>query len=243
MNAFTLLLVPALLATPANSPAPVEKKDSSAEFARRLLNAVKAIQDGHFKAPPQEETLRWGVRGLFDAVKRPVPAQIEERLRNLAELDRDKRRQLLRDAHIQVRAKDLEDSEKALAVCLNAIMRELEPAAEPERRSAYVPAAEVPGCVYCRGDYFGIGLLLERDSATDRLRVKTPVWKGPAYLSGLRAGDVILDIIVEHDAGGHFAPRRFSTKGMSVARASELLLGPEGTRVTLRVVPTRPPNS
>jgi len=57
--------------------------------------------------------------------------------------------------------------------------------------------------------------------------------------TGLRAIDLIAHVNLHTDADGEplLRPRIHSTKGMSPDTAYRLLLGKDGTRVTLKVIP------
>ncbi len=82
-------------------------------------------------------------------------------------------------------------------------------------------------------------------------RVITPIYNGPGNVAGIRDGDIITAIrhhtdidgnpLVGPDKNGKDAPmpRIYSTKGMAVEEANRLLLGKQGTRVTLMVIPTQ----
>ena len=74
------------------------------------------------------------------------------------------------------------------------------------------------------------------------LRVLTPVYQGPAYNAGIRAGDIITSIRLTTDFDGKPLPepKVYSTNGMSVERAYKLIVGPEGTPITLTVIPAKP---
>jgi carboxyl-terminal processing protease len=73
------------------------------------------------------------------------------------------------------------------------------------------------------GRYGGIGITVEVDADTERLRVIAPMVGTPAYNAGVLAGDTILEIDGQ------------STEGMSPDRAVEVLTGRVGTAVKLTV--------
>jgi carboxyl-terminal processing protease len=72
-----------------------------------------------------------------------------------------------------------------------------------------------------RQEFAGIGVIVEGPPQSDRLRVAMPILGSPAALAGIRSGDLIMAIDGQ------------STQGLTMERASELLRGPIGTRVTL----------
>jgi hypothetical protein len=230
------------------SPPTVSANEENAPevFARRLSHGMKAIEAHHFKSPAQASMTRWAVRGLYKAAKFPVPPEFEKRLEALAGADPKERQRLLKDARFNLRqVKELNEG-KDIGICLDAIFAVLEPSSPGEVRSSYIRPEDIPPC---RGDgrfqSVGIGLRLEIDENSGYLRVATPVWKSPAHRAGLRAGDLILSITVSHAPDGEPlpAPIAVPTKGLSLEEAIRLILGPEDTPVTLRVLPARPPTN
>jgi carboxyl-terminal processing protease len=73
------------------------------------------------------------------------------------------------------------------------------------------------------GRYGGIGIQVEMDPDSDRLKVIAPMVGTPAYQAGVLAGDLILEIDGQ------------STDGMTPDRAVEVLTGRVGTPVKLKV--------
>ena len=76
-------------------------------------------------------------------------------------------------------------------------------------------------------DYSGVGIFIEVDTRNnDQITVLEPIEDSPAYRAGLKPGDQILEI------------DGVSTKGMNGDKAAELIKGPGGTAVVLKI--TRP---
>lgn len=73
------------------------------------------------------------------------------------------------------------------------------------------------------GELTGVGMRLEQDEKTKAIGVAEPMENSPAMKGNIQAGDRILAIDGK------------STKGMSVSDAAQLIRGPEGTKVTLRL--------
>ena len=72
-----------------------------------------------------------------------------------------------------------------------------------------------------RGSYVGIGAEIE--VVDDRLRIISPLEDSPSLAAGVRAGDVVLDI------------DGTDTLGLSSQECIDLLIGVEGTPVTIQV--------
>lgn len=74
------------------------------------------------------------------------------------------------------------------------------------------------------GSFTGIGIQIEVDQRSKRLKVLAPLIGTPAYVAGVLAGDLILEVDGE------------STEGITQDKAVELLQGRPGTSVTLTVL-------
>ena len=73
------------------------------------------------------------------------------------------------------------------------------------------------------GKFGGVGMTVEVDEESKRLKVVAPMVGTPAYAAGVMAGDVILDIDGK------------TTEGLTIDKAVELLQGQPGTPVKLNV--------
>lgn len=73
------------------------------------------------------------------------------------------------------------------------------------------------------GRYGGIGITVENDPDTERLKVIAPMVGTPAYAAGVLSGDLIVEIDGQ------------STEGIGPDRAAEILTGRVGTPVNLKV--------
>lgn len=73
-----------------------------------------------------------------------------------------------------------------------------------------------------RGSFSGIGA--EIDIFENRLRIVSPLDDSPAWQAGVMAGDIVLEIDGK------------TTEGIKINEAVQLLTGPEGTKVTIKVL-------
>lgn len=85
------------------------------------------------------------------------------------------------------------------------------------------PQSLVLGAGDASGVYEGIGASVAQDPETNEIVIVTPFTGSPAQESGIRAGDVILEVNGQ------------STEGWSLERAVATIRGPRGTQVTIRV--------
>jgi len=74
------------------------------------------------------------------------------------------------------------------------------------------------------GKFGGVGMTVEADEDTKRLKVIAPMVGTPAYAAGVMAGDLILDI------------DGVSTEGLTIDKAVEQLQGQPGTPVKLNIL-------
>lgn len=73
-------------------------------------------------------------------------------------------------------------------------------------------------------EFGGVGIVVELNPETKRLTVMTPLVGTPAYKAGLRSGDQIIGINGK------------DTEGMTLEDSVELMRGPEGSSVTLKLL-------
>jgi hypothetical protein len=211
-------------------------------FAEHLLKAVQMIWDAHADAAEPQRMVRWAVEGLYAGLNEPVPHAIAVRLAVLDKADRDETLRVVRDARVRLGARKELAGDGAIALSLEGLFARMEWAADPKDRSGYIRKQDCFIHGGCGQPPVGIGVRLKQDSETGMLLVVTPIYNGPAHKAGLRGGDLITHIRLYHDEYGSRLPepRKLSTKGMTVEQAEQLLLGREGTRVTLTVIPATP---
>jgi hypothetical protein len=220
---------------------PLHAHQPEDEFARLVTKAIGYIAAEHITPANRADLARWAVSGLYQAAGRPVPPELAARLRRLGGAPEGELTRLLHDARARLGSPKPLEGHRDLEAALGGLFAGLEPALRPEERSCYIPRTKVKR-VQLGGpvpEPVGVGLQVERDKATGMLRVRTPLWNGPAYRAGLRAGDLITHINVDTDKAGKplARPRVVPTQGLFAEQADEVFLGMHGTRVKLRVIP------
>lgn len=75
-----------------------------------------------------------------------------------------------------------------------------------------------------QGEFVGVGIIMNVDPKQKNLTIKTPIAGGPAYDAGVQPGDVILKVEDK------------STENMKLEDARKVILGKEGTKVSLTLL-------
>ncbi len=224
-----------LAAAPARAADPPSPSKEAREFAATIIKATQILAEDHVKKVKQGEMVAWALDGLYRELDEPIPEELIGRRARVLKMKETDLIALLTDARQGLGNRpelaDLRDVDLALA----AIFSRLEPGTvqEPQRESR-----ERPLCVLYDWYPTGIGIHLRKDRSTGALRVVTPIKDGPAYKADLRAGDLIVRITRETEAGGEplLWPQRFATADLSLEQAEKLLHGKPGTAVKLAVV-------
>jgi carboxyl-terminal processing protease len=110
------------------------------------------------------------------------------------------------------------DRRKLMEAALRGMLRELDP------YSSYIPKEELARFNQTVNQEFGgIGIQVQPDPKTRRILVISPLPDTPAYRAGVRAGDIVTEV------------EGFDTQNMPLSRAVELIKGPPGESVSIRV--------
>jgi carboxyl-terminal processing protease len=169
--------------------------------------------------------MRWKVRTLWALVLvlmvSPVDAQDETKA--AAKPKQDEYFELMQtfvDTFEQVDrnyVKDV-DRRKLLEAALRGMIKELDP------YSSYIPPAELARFNQQVDQQFGgIGIQVQPDARTRRILVISPLPDTPAYKAGVRAGDIVTEV------------EGYDTENMPLSRAVELMKGPPGDTVSIKV--------
>ena len=169
--------------------------------------------------------MRWKVRTLWAVVLvlmvSPVDAQQESKAESKPK--QDEYFELMRtfvDTFEQVDrnyVKDV-DRRKLLEAALRGMIKELDP------YSSYIPPAELARFNQQVDQQFGgIGIQVQPDPRTRRILVISPLPDTPAYRAGVRAGDIVTEV------------EGYDTENMPLSRAVELMKGPPGETVSIKV--------
>jgi carboxyl-terminal processing protease len=110
------------------------------------------------------------------------------------------------------------DRRKLMEAALRGMLKELDP------YSSYIPPAELARFNdRVQQEFGGIGIQVQPEPRTRRILVISPLPNTPAYRAGVRAGDIVMEVEGE------------DTEDMQLSRAVELMKGPAGETVNLKV--------
>ncbi len=202
-------------------------------FAKTVITATRILGESHIKKLSQGEMVRWAIANVYRRSDKRIPHKIAGRLKRIGNLTEAERSALLVEVYKNLEQRKQPKRKRRVDLALEGIISRLEPQAR------YVAGDD--GCDCIRWAYWptGVGLRLDKDAGSGRLRVVTPLKGGPAYKAGIRAGDLILEITQKPDVEGadEQVPEPFSasTRGLTLEKAKDLLIGKPDSRVVLTV--------
>jgi C-terminal peptidase prc len=207
------------------------KRATALAFASKVIRASQVVKEGYVKEKTQGELVEWGVRGLYRRIDEPIPSDLRERLDKAKDMTEEELTTLLADVRERLGQREDLANHQDLDFTLQRMLRRLDPYTDyidPEKVSRFKQDTD--------GRFTGIGIQI-RGLPRDSLTVITPLKDSPAYKAGIKAGDVITQIIREVDAEGKplEKPEIVPTKGMSINDAVKNIQGKPGTKVKLTV--------
>jgi C-terminal peptidase prc len=208
------------------------KRNVALAFAAKVIQASQVIQKEYVKEVKQGDLVVSAIKGLYARIDEKIPVEIRDRMTNAKELKENELTVLLADAREHLGNREDLANHKDLDFALQRMMSPLDPYTtyiDPEMLSQF--KAETGG------NFPGIGIQIRIDSARDMLVVVTPIKDSPAYRAGIKAGDVITEIVREVDSNGKRLPKPeiLSTKGMPIGDAVKKIKGRAGSKVKLTV--------
>ncbi len=227
-------------------PCRADDEVAAKRFSQTMMSVIDIIAKNHFTPISHPQLTEWAIEGLYKHANQPIKAGLRRRIDGIAKAKPEELTKLLHDARVELKLGKEQDKLAAVDICLAAISQKLEPAA---RGSEMIQRIDIEDRVRCMRGAVSVGLKLEVDPRTKMLRVEMPYFKGPAYLAGMRPGDIIQEIRLDAnwhgekfmtvDKNGKQVPltKVYPTKGMSVDEANYLLQGLRGTTVRLIVIP------
>ncbi|MFL5338742.1 MAG: S41 family peptidase [Gemmataceae bacterium] len=210
----------------------LDKEDADA-FAEKVLRAAENVKQVYVKELNLGEMVGWAVKGMYRGLDEQVPAELKAKIDESRNLRRGQMSDLLAEARERLgKREDLEDNKDA-DMAIRTMLFNLDP------HTMYFDKAQVLKMdTQLLGRYPGVGIQIRRDMVRDGLLVVSPIKGSPAYRAGIKAGDLITEIIRPVDEKGKplNPPEVLSTKGMKTDEAVEKILGTAGTKVKLKIL-------
>ncbi|MCS6977066.1 MAG: S41 family peptidase [Gemmatales bacterium] len=205
-------------------------RKTAEEFAENVLRVAKITQDGYVKPVELKKLVSEAVKGLYRFTNTKLPPELAERMEKLSNSDQAGLKKFLADAREHLGNRDDLKGSKATDVALQRMLHSLDP------YSTYIDAEALHAFeIGTKQEFIGVGIQIQKDVATDMIRVSTPLRGSPAFKAGIATGDIIVRIINTHDGKGNVLekPEVVETKGLSTSDVVKKILGKEGTPVTL----------
>lgn len=202
-------------------------------FVDKVNAALRLVRARYIKPLESHEMVVNAIRGLYRRIEAPLPTDLDESLKEAKGASRERLNELLADARRRLgKREDLDDGKDADIAILMML------AALNDPYTTYIDREGVRKMEsQFRGQFSGIGIRIAPDLVRDGLLVVSPIKGSPAYNAGIQAGDLITEIrrTVDND-GRPLKPgdkRVFSTKGMKIDEALDIILGRPGTPITV----------
>jgi carboxyl-terminal processing protease len=204
------------------SGAEPDKRDPRSKFVDQVAAVIECVHEHYAVEIPHAQFLDWAVQQIYARLERIVPVKISERLDGTLRLDGKGLRELL-----GLVADDCKDElRRCTDLAFDGILRHLD-----ERCEIY--SGWSFRCILRVYNPVGIGVRLAREPATGRIQVSFPIRGSPAYLAGLRSGDVIEEI--HRPPNPYEEAQTISPRGLALTRAYQELQGRPGDTVHLKV--------
>ncbi len=207
-------------------------RKTAEEFAENVMRVAQITRNGYVKPVELKKLVTEAVKGLYRFTDTKLPPELNERLEKLSNTDDAGMKKLLADAREHLGNRDDLKGSKATDVALQRMLHSLDP------YSTYIDAEALHQFeIGTKQEFIGVGIQIQKDVATDMIRVSTPLRGSPAFKAGIATGDIIVRIINTHDGKGNplEKPEVVETKGLSTSDVVKKILGKEGTPVTLVV--------
>ena len=213
----------------------VMSADDADEFATKVLRAVTVVEDKYVKKTVPSNLTIAAIRGLYRRLEEGVPEAVEAKLKNAKEWKSSDMKEALKEARLQLGVREDIAGDKDADAAITMMLGTLK-----DPHSVYYDFDTIKKeDSRLRGNFSGVGIQIRTDIAKDAILVVSPIKNSPAYKAGIQAGDYIVGIKRDSDPEGKplkgDAPKEFTTKGMKIDQALEIILGKAGVPITLVV--------
>jgi carboxyl-terminal processing protease len=206
-------------------------RSQARDFASKVIQATQVLREGYVRDVKQGELVDNAVRGLYRRLEEEIPSDLKDRLAKAKTMSESELTNLLADSRERLGKREDLANHRDLDITLQRMTRELDPYTtyiDPDTLQRFQQETS--------GRFTGIGVQINQPSA-DVLQVVTPLKGSPAYKAGIKAGDVITQVIREVDAKGRPLPKPevINLKGLSLNEAVKKIQGEPGTKIKLVV--------
>lgn len=205
-------------------------RKAAEDFAENVMRVAQITRESYVKPVELNKLVAEAVKGLYRATNTKLPKELAERMESLSSTDTAALKKFLADAREHLGNRDDLKGTKATDIALQRMLHSLDP------YSTYIDAEALHAFeIGTKQEFIGVGIQIQKDVATDMIRVSTPLRGSPAYKAGIVTGDIIVRIINTHDSTGKQLekPEVVETKGLSTSEVVKKILGKEGTPVSL----------
>jgi C-terminal peptidase prc len=201
-------------------------------FAKKTMDGILLVRSGYVKEVEIGDLTAAAIKGMYRRLEEKIPADVKEKIDAAKELKRATAETLLADVRTRFGKREDLEGNKDVDLALSMMMLSL------DHHTIYIDEeAKKKSEIDFRGRFIGIGIQIRRDLARDGLLVVSPIKGSPAYKAGLKAGDLITEIVTDMDAKGKpmTTMETVSTRGMKTEDAIKRILGRPNTPITVKV--------
>lgn len=203
-------------------------------FAKRVLEGLQIVHGGYVKEQNLGEMVGWIVKGMYKRLEEKIPDDIKSQVDGLKDAKKSKLTELLADVRTRFGQREDLEGNKDVDLAMTQVVLNLDFPYTMYIDKESKDKAEID----FQGRFTGIGIQIRRDLARDGLLVVSPIKDSPGYKAGLKAGDLVTEIVTEMDEKGRpqATQQVVSTKGMKTEDAVKRILGKPGTPVKVKVI-------
>ncbi len=209
--------------------------DDAEAFATKVLRAVTLVDEKYVKKTVPADLTIASIRGLYRRLEEGLTEDLEAKLKDSKDWKSSDMKDVLKAARMQLGVREDIAGDKDADTAITMMLGSLK-----DPHTVYYDFDTIKKeDSRLRGNFSGVGIQIRSDIAKDAILVVSPIKGSPAYKAGIQAGDYIVGIKRDSDPEGKplkgDAPKEFTTKGMKIDQALEIILGKAGVPITLVV--------
>jgi carboxyl-terminal processing protease len=199
--------------------------DDADEFSVKVLKAIALVEDKYVKKTAMSDLTIAAIRGIYRRLEVELPKEVETLLKDAKEWKSSDMKAALKEARLKLGVREDIEGNKDADIAITMMLASLK-----DPHTVYYDYDTIKKeDSRLRGNFSGVGIQIRTDIAKDAILVVSPIKGSPAYKAGIQAGDYIVGIKRDSDPEGKplkgDAPTEFTTKGMKIDQALEIILG------------------